>query len=79
MVEKTDLMEGAADAHGIRPGRNEDIPGWLVRVFPKPVHYGNGPLAYAGAVARLEKQERRNAGWNCQITWAGGCGLKKNL
>ena len=33
VVKKTELMEGVADTHGIRPRRKEDIVDWLVRVL----------------------------------------------
>ena len=30
VVQKTELLEGVADTHGIRPRRKEDIVDWLV-------------------------------------------------
>ena len=57
MVKKTELMEGVADTHGLRPRRKEDIVDWLVRVLYKLEYYDHGLLTYAGVVALLEKHE----------------------
>ena len=57
MVKKTELMEGVADTHGIRPRRKEDIVDWLVRVLYKLEYYDHGLLTYAGVVTLLEKHE----------------------
>ena len=35
VVKKTELMDGVADTHGIRPRRKEDIADWLTRVLYK--------------------------------------------
>ena len=35
VVKKTELMEGVADTHGIRPRRKGDIVDWLIRVLYK--------------------------------------------
>ena len=57
MAKTTELMEGVADAHCIRPRRKEDIDDWLVRVLYKLEYYDHGLLAYAGVLALLEKHE----------------------
>ena len=57
VVKKTELMEGVADTHGIRPRRKEDIVDWLVRVLYKLEYYDHGLLTYAGVVTLLEKHE----------------------
>ena len=59
VVKKTELMEGVADTHGLRPRRKEDIVDWLVRsrVLYKLEYYDHGLLAYAGVVTLLEKHE----------------------
>ena len=57
VVKETELMEGVADTHGIRPKRKEDIVDWLVRVLCKLEYYDHGLLAYAGVVTLLEKHE----------------------
>ena len=57
MVKKTELMEGVADTHGLRPRRKEDIVDWLVRVLYKLEYYEHGLLTYAGVVTLLEKHE----------------------
>ena len=46
VVKKTDLMEGVADTHGIRPRRKEDIVDWLVRVLYKLEYYNLRILTY---------------------------------
>ena len=47
MVKKTELMEGVADTHAIRPRRKEDIVDWLVhvRVLHKLEYYDHGLLS----------------------------------
>ena len=57
VVKKTELMEGVADTHSIRPRRKEDIADWLIRVLYKLEYYVHGLLTYAGVVTRLEKHE----------------------
>ena len=57
MVKKTELMEGVADTHGIRPRRKEDIVDWPTRVLYKLEYFDHGLLTYAGVVALLEKHE----------------------
>ena len=59
VVTKTKLMEGVADAHGIRPRRKDDTAGWLTRVLYKLEYFDHGLvlLTYAGIVALLEKHE----------------------
>ena len=57
VVKKTELMEGVADTHGIRPRRKEDIVDWLIRVLYKLEYYDHGLLTYAGVVTLLEKHE----------------------
>ena len=57
VVKKTELMEGVADTHGIRPRRKEDIVDWLIRVLYKLEYFDHGLLTYAGVVTLLEKHE----------------------
>ena len=57
VVKKTELMEGVADTHGVRPRRKEEIVDWLVRVLYKLEYHDHGLLTYAGVVTLLEKQE----------------------
>ena len=61
VVKNTELMEGVADTHGIRPSirprRKEDIVDWLVRVLYKLEYYNHGLLTYAAVVTLLEKHE----------------------
>ena len=53
VVKKTELMEGVADTHGIRPRRKEDIVDWLVQALYKLEYYDHGLLTYAGVVTLL--------------------------
>ena len=55
--KKTELMEGVADTHGIRPWRKEVIVDWLVQALYKLEYYDHGLLTYAGVVTLLEKHE----------------------
>ena len=64
VVQKTELMEGVADTHGIRPRRKEDIVDWLVRVLYKLEYYDHGLLTYAGVITLLEKHEWPDVGWS---------------
>ena len=56
VVKKTELMEGVADTHGIRPRRKEDIVDWLVRVLYKLEYHDHGLLTY-GSWGRYPARE----------------------
>ena len=79
VVKKTGFVEGVGDTHGMRPRRKGDIADWLMRVLYLLGYGDHGPLAYAGVVALHDKYEWPDVGWNCQMAWMGGCGLKQNL
>ena len=79
VVKKTELMEGVADTHDMRPRRKGGIVDWLIRVLYKLEYSDHGLLTYAGVVALLEKHEWPSMGWNCHMVWMGDCRLKKNL
>ena len=57
LVKKSELMEGAADTHGIRPRRKEDIADWMIRVLYNLEYFDHGLLTYAGVITLLEKRE----------------------
>ena len=80
VVKKTELMEGVADTHGVRPRRKGGVVGWLIRVLCKLGYYGHGLMASAGVVALLEKHEWPDVGHyfaKCRV-WMGACGPKQN-
>ena len=57
VVKKTELMEGVADTHGIRPRRGKAIVDWLTWVLYKLEYFDHRLLTYAGVVALLKKHE----------------------
>ena len=81
VVKKTELMEGVADTHGIRPRREEDIVDWLVRVLYKLEYYDHGILTYmlGSLPCSRNMSDPMWDGTTSMLVWMNGCGPKQNL